>query len=100
MRRMGKAATAIRRAAAAGAGALFTIGLAAGGDPVPASDWRFYGGDPGGRRFSTIGDIDRGNVGRLRRAWTYHTGDLETRPSVQPAAFETTPLAVPSAQAA
>jgi quinoprotein glucose dehydrogenase len=58
-------------------------------------DWRSYGRDPGGQRFSTLAEIDRGNVGRLRRAWTYHTGDLDVRPGVsQPFAFESTPLAV------
>jgi membrane-bound PQQ-dependent dehydrogenase (glucose/quinate/shikimate family) len=82
----------------ASAAALVTLGVAIAADPVaqPAAegDWRFYGGDPGGRRFSTLGDIDRGNVGRLQRAWTYHTGDLEARTSAQPIAFESTPLAV------
>jgi quinoprotein glucose dehydrogenase len=59
-------------------------------------DWRFYGADPGGRRFSPLSDIDTRNVGRLRRAWTYHTGDLETghRPGARPTALETTPLAI------
>ena len=58
-------------------------------------DWRSYGGDPGGRRYSTLTEIDRGNVGRLKRAWTYHTADLEeARPGSQPIAFESTPLAV------
>src|SRR5262245_55310754 len=66
-----------------------------GGDgAVPSGDWRAYGRDPGGTRFSPLGDIDRGNVARLQRAWTYHTGDLEARPSAQPVAFECTPLAV------
>jgi quinoprotein glucose dehydrogenase len=57
-------------------------------------DWRAYGRDPGGTRFSALAQIDRGNVGRLRRAWTYHTGDLDPRPAVQATAFECTPLAV------
>ena len=57
--------------------------------PSRTGDWRSYGGDPGGSRFSPLADIDRGNVGRLQRAWTYHTGDLETRPAAQPTAFET-----------
>src|SRR5918994_7059508 len=61
-----------------------------------AREWRSYGGDPGGTRYSTLADIQAGNVARLRRAWTYHTGDLETdlRPQARPTAFETTPLAV------
>ena len=63
----------------------------------PGGDWRAYGRDPGGSRFSTLPDIDRGNVGRLQRAWTYHTGDADARSGTQgsnPTAFECTPLAV------
>jgi quinoprotein glucose dehydrogenase len=63
----------------------------------PGRDWRAYGGDAGGSRFSALADIDRGNVGRLRRAWTYHTGDLDPHGATQgsnPTAFECTPLAV------
>jgi membrane-bound PQQ-dependent dehydrogenase (glucose/quinate/shikimate family) len=72
-----------------------------GSDEPPASaggeaagDWRTYGNDPGGKRFSALAEIDRANVGRLRRAWTYHTGDLAPALSAQPFAFESTPLAV------
>lgn len=62
-------------------------------------DWRSYGGDAGGTRFSTLADIHTGNVARLRRAWTYHTGDLDAdrRPDARHVAFETTPLAVDGA---
>jgi glucose dehydrogenase len=65
------------------------------------SEWRSYGHDPGGMRFSPLAQIDRGNVSRLVRAWTYHTGELETRSDSasardarRPPAFETTPLMV------
>ena len=70
------------------------LGLAfAGADGAgKEGDWRSYGGDPGGARYSTLAEIDRGNVARLRRAWTYHTADLEGGSS--PTAFESTPLAV------
>lgn len=64
------------------------------GGSVPDGDWRSYGHDPGGARYSTVGDIDRTNVARLRRAWTFHTGELDNRPGVRPTAFEATPLAV------
>ena len=61
-----------------------------------ASEWRFYGGDQGGTRHSPLRQIDRGNVGRLRRAWVYRTGELglglET--SSFRASFSTTPLVV------
>ena len=34
------------------------------------------GGDAGNSRYSSLAEIDRGNVARLRVAWTYHTGDM------------------------
>src|SRR5690349_1344329 len=59
-------------------------------------EWRSYGHDAGGARFSPLTQIDRGNVSRLVRAWTYHTGELETRSDSasardarRPPAFET-----------
>jgi membrane-bound PQQ-dependent dehydrogenase (glucose/quinate/shikimate family) len=62
-----------------------------------AQEWRFYGGDAGGTRFSALQQINRQNVGALERAWTYHTGEVnrgnETdRHHVAP--FETTPVVV------
>jgi quinoprotein glucose dehydrogenase len=64
-------------------------------------EWRSYGHDPGGMRFSPLTQIDRGNVSRLTRAWTYHTGELETRSDSasardarRPPAFQTTPLMI------
>jgi len=61
------------------------------------SEWRYYGHDPGGMRFSQLKQINRANVQRLQRVWTYHTGETSwssfSRPgSIQ--AFETTPLMV------
>jgi glucose dehydrogenase len=65
------------------------------------TEWRSYGHDPGGMRFSPLAQIHRGNVSRLVRAWTYHTGELETRSDSasardarRPPAFQTTPLMV------
>ena len=48
--------------------------------PVPPSsivvgDWRMTGGDPGNSRYSPLAQIDRANVGSLRVAWVYHSGD-------------------------
>jgi quinoprotein glucose dehydrogenase len=39
-------------------------------------DWLATGSDRGNTRYSTLGQIDRDNVGSLRVAWTYRTGDL------------------------
>ena len=37
-------------------------------------NWTTHQGDQGGTRFSTLTQIDVGNVSRLRRAWTFRTG--------------------------
>lgn len=46
--------------------------------PVPAANvgWGYYGGDPGGTRYSTLKQITPQNVENLKVAWTYRTGDL------------------------
>ena len=41
-----------------------------------ASDWGFYGGDGFGQRFSSLDQINRGNVTHLQPVWTYRTGEL------------------------
>jgi quinoprotein glucose dehydrogenase len=38
-------------------------------------EWRSYGGSPENTHFSALSQINRENVGRLRVAWTYDTGD-------------------------
>jgi quinoprotein glucose dehydrogenase len=62
----------------------------------PFAEWRFYGGDSGGTRYSSLTQINRTNVGSLRRAWTYHTGELDLGLSTAPfqASFSCTPLVV------
>jgi quinoprotein glucose dehydrogenase len=55
-------------------------------------DWSTYGNDPGGTRYSPLAQIDRGNVGRLRVAWTYRTG--ESAGTSRHVAFEATPIVV------
>ena len=37
--------------------------------------WSAYGGDAGQTRYSSLDQINRSNVGRLERAWTFDTGD-------------------------
>ncbi len=58
--------------------------------------WEYWGGDPGGMRFSTIDQIAPGNVGQLVRAWEFHTGDLMRRDAelMGRTKFEATPLFV------
>src|SRR5947209_3833608 len=60
-------------------------------------EWRSYGHDPGGMRFSRLNQINRANVQKLQRVWTYHTGETNWSSFSGPQhiqAFETTPLMV------
>lgn len=81
--------------------AVFCFGFLSSGAPPDSSsakEWRFYGGDPGGTRFSSLDQINRCNVTRLQPAWTYRTGELELGlgdlQARQKPAFECTPLVV------
>jgi alcohol dehydrogenase (cytochrome c) len=52
--------------------------------PVGES-WPSYNGDYTGRRFSSLREINKANVGRLRAAWVFHPGNsqrLEATPVV------------------
>ncbi|HEY2930814.1 MAG TPA: pyrroloquinoline quinone-dependent dehydrogenase [Acidobacteriota bacterium] len=68
---------------------------------IPDGEWRFYGHDSGGARFSPLKQINTSNVSNLRRAWTYHMGELQRLPNAspdrEPPAFECTPLMVDNA---
>jgi quinoprotein glucose dehydrogenase len=56
-------------------------------------DWPSWGGDDGGQRYSPLKQIDKTNVGRLRRAWTFHTGEISDGKNYPTkSAFECTPI--------
>lgn len=82
---------------------LIGLGALAGSHDAPgdAGDWRSYGRDSGGSRFSPLDQVTRRNVGRLRRVWTYHTGEFGGPAAAGPArdtpGFQSTPLAVDGA---
>ena len=60
-----------------------------------AQEWRSYGGDAGGTKYSKLDQINRNNVAKLKVAWTYHTGDSsDGRTNPSRSAFEATPLVV------
>lgn len=42
--------------------------------PMDGTDRPYFGGDAGGSRFTSLDQINAGNVGRLRIAWMYRTG--------------------------
>ncbi|HEY2017379.1 MAG TPA: pyrroloquinoline quinone-dependent dehydrogenase [Bryobacteraceae bacterium] len=50
-------------------------------------EWPAYGHDAGGTRYSPAAQITAKNVAKLRRAWTYHTGEKGRT-------WETTPIVV------
>ena len=58
------------------------------------TEWRSYGHDPGGTRFSPLKQINNTNVQQLERAWTYQVAPT---PNSGIEAFESTPLMVDGA---
>ena len=50
--------------------------LAAVGAAHADTGWRYYGGDQGGRHYSTAALIDRENVAELDIAWLHRSGDV------------------------
>ena len=66
---------------------MLTISLIAA---PPHGEWRAYGNDAGGSRYSPLRQINRDNVAQLKQVWEFHTGEAPNRKS----AFEATPLFV------
>jgi quinoprotein glucose dehydrogenase len=58
------------------------------------ADWPVYGGSNLATRYSPLDQINAGNVGRLRRVWTAHTGDLPSEKAAGKYSPETTPIKV------
>ena len=52
-----------------------------------AGNWEHVGQDPGATKYSTLDQINTGNVKNLQKAWTFHTGDKS-------GFFESTPLVI------
>ncbi len=88
---------------------LFAVGIASAppkpGDPTTTrvadasetagADWSAYGGTYGGQRYSALNQITADNVGKLKQAWLFHTGDLPDNPTARKMyGAETTPLKV------
>jgi quinoprotein glucose dehydrogenase len=45
-------------------------------DRASPEDWAYYGGDENAQRYSPLAQITPENVGKLTRAFVFHTGDL------------------------
>ncbi len=71
---------------------LVVSGMAAVKKP---QEWRSYGGDPGGMKYSPLDEINKTNVRQLKPVWVFDTGDYSDG-KVYPgrSAFEGTPLMV------
>jgi quinoprotein glucose dehydrogenase len=62
---------------------------------VPPGEWHAYGRTSYGQRYSPLDQITPANVGNLKVAWTYHTGDVRGRPGDPvETTFEVTPLKI------
>jgi quinoprotein glucose dehydrogenase len=60
---------------------------------LDASDWGYYGADAFGDHFSSLDEINRGNVSHLEVAWTFRTGELGAGfASADKLSFEATPV--------
>jgi quinoprotein glucose dehydrogenase len=74
---------------------LFLFPALLGAQSAPDAGWPNYGNDPGGTRYSSAKQIDRGNVAQLQVAWTYRTGALPYDEDLdKKAAFEATPILI------
>jgi quinoprotein glucose dehydrogenase len=68
-------------------------GCAAAGAASADQDWPYYGGDPGGMKYSALADINAGNVASLKLAWQWQTGEQPLAAyGTSPGMFEATPL--------
>ena len=58
-------------------------------------EWLYYGGDPGGMKYSTLTDINPGNLQRLQQAWTWKHWETPIEEyGTTPGFFEATPLMI------
>ena len=67
--------------------AVVLVAIAAGATARAQNNWLHAGQDPGATKYSTLDQINTGNVDQLQRAWTFNTGDKS-------GFFESTPLVV------
>lgn len=74
---------------------LLTFSVASSGAQSLVVNWPVYGGDLAATKYSTLTDINRGNVAKLAPLWEWATGDSVMRDKgVRPGNFQATPLAI------
>jgi quinoprotein glucose dehydrogenase len=74
--------------------ALAAIALASGAAQRFDGDWPTFGRDPGAKRFSPLSQIDRTNVTRLTRAWTFDALELGSNVPASRLKLQATPIVV------
>ncbi len=63
-----------------------------------AAQWLHYGGDPGGKHYSTAAGISRDNVSELAVAWIHRSGDVERYgDEMAKTSTQSTPVLLPEA---
>jgi quinoprotein glucose dehydrogenase len=77
------------------AGRLAAATTPAAASPAPGgNDWTAYGRTAYGQRYSPLADITPQNIGTLKLAWTYHTGDRQRPGDPKETTAENVPLKV------
>ncbi|UXH79111.1 membrane-bound PQQ-dependent dehydrogenase, glucose/quinate/shikimate family [Roseateles amylovorans] len=72
-----------------------TAAASATGAEVPDGEWHAYGRTAAGQRYSPLTQITAANVGDLKLAWEFHTGDKRGQPGdPKETTFEVTPLKI------
>jgi len=85
----------MRRLRAALLGVAMLLPLLSPAAAPPDRGWAFYGGDPGGQKYSPLTDLNRRNVAHLALAWSWRTGEKPLEQyATSPGVFEATPLAI------
>ncbi len=64
------------------------------GDAIRAGDWPDYGRNEFGQRYSPLEQINATNVGTLKEAWRFQTGDMKGPDDVGETTYEVTPLKI------
>jgi quinoprotein glucose dehydrogenase len=77
-----------------------TLTLAITSTPTWADDqgWPYYGGDQGGRHYSSATQIDKNNVDDLEVAWIFRSGDMDSYgQEMEKTSTQSTPILLPEA---
>ena len=72
--------------------ALVVLPLVCQSTTAQDTGWAYYGGDAGGARYSSLTQINKDNVSRLKTVWTFHTGDVFNQSGSPKTKFEATPI--------